>query len=109
MMSIDKDSQVSENLTCPNTSTKTISNEDSKDNGCDGEPPSQCKFQIPILGKFSIYEKFPRSYSGVSIGCEDSEDNRCDIEPQTHGEFQVLILGNFSISEKFPTSTVMHL
>ncbi len=62
MMSIDNDSQVSGNLICLNTSMKTILNEDSKDNGCDGEPPSQCKFQIPILGNFSIYEKFPRSY-----------------------------------------------
>jgi hypothetical protein len=60
-MSVDTDSLVSENLTCLNTSTRKISKEDTKDNGCDGEPPSQCKFRIPICGKFSIYEKFPRS------------------------------------------------
>ncbi len=34
MMSIDNDSLVSKNLTCPNTSMRKISNEDSKDNIC---------------------------------------------------------------------------
>ncbi len=75
-MFVDTDSLVSENLTCSNTSTRKISKEDTKDNWCDGEPPSQCKFQIPIFGNYSIYEKIPRSYSSVSIDCEDSEDNK---------------------------------
>ncbi len=86
-MSVDTDSKVSENLTCSNTSTRKISKDNTKDNGCDDEPPSQCKFQIPIFGKFSIYENFPRSYSYVSIDCDDSEDNGCDIEPLIHGDF----------------------
>jgi hypothetical protein len=81
MMSIDNDSLVSENLTCANTSARKISNEDSKDNLYDGEPPSQCKFQIPIFGNFSIYEKFQRSYSHVSISCEDSEDMGVAMNP----------------------------
>ncbi len=51
-MSVDTDSLVSENLTCSNISMRKISKEDTKGNGCDGEPPSQCKFQIPIFWKF---------------------------------------------------------
>jgi hypothetical protein len=86
-MSVDTDCLVSEKLTCSNTSTRKISKEDTKDNGCDGEPPSQCKFQIPIFENFSIYEKFPRSYSYVFIDCDDSEDNGCDVEPLIHGEY----------------------
>jgi hypothetical protein len=73
-MFVDIDSLVSDNLTCSNTSTRKIAKEDTKDNGCDSEPPSQCKFQISIFGIFSIYEKFPGSCSYVSIGCDDSED-----------------------------------
>jgi hypothetical protein len=86
-ISVDTDSLVSENLTCLNTSTRKISKEDTKDNEFEGEHPSQGKFQIPIFGKFSIYDKFPRSYSYVSIDCDDSEDNGCDIEILIHGEF----------------------
>jgi hypothetical protein len=86
-MSVDTDNLVSDNLTCLNTSTRKITKEDTKDNGCDGEPPSQCKFQIPIFGKFSIYEKFPISYSYVPIDCDDSEDNGCNGELQMYGEF----------------------
>jgi hypothetical protein len=86
-MSVNTDSLVSENLTCLNTRTRKISKEDTKDNGCDGEPPSQCKFQIPIFGNLSIHEKFPRSYRYISIDCDDSEDNGCDVEPLIHGEF----------------------
>ncbi len=62
-MSVDTDSLVSENLTCSNTSMKNISKDDTKDNGCDGKPPFLCMFQISIIGNFSIYEKFPGSYS----------------------------------------------
>jgi hypothetical protein len=86
-MFVDTDSLVSDNLTCLNTSTRKISKEDTKDNGCVSEPPSRCKFQISIFGNFSIYEKNPGFYSYVSIGCDDSEDNGCDIEPLIHGEF----------------------
>ncbi len=86
-MFVDTENLVSDNLTCLNTSTRKISKEDTKDNGCDSEPPSQCKFQISIFGKFSIYEKFPGLYIYVSIGCDDSEDNGCDVEPLIHGEF----------------------
>jgi hypothetical protein len=86
-MFVDTDSLVLDNLTCLNTSTRKISKEDTKDNGCDSKPPSQCKFQISIFGNFSIYEKFPGYYSYVSIGCDDSEDNGCDVEPLIHGEF----------------------
>ncbi len=95
---------MSENLTCSNTSTRKISKDDTKDNGCDGKPPFLCKFQISIFGNFSIYEKFPGSYSYVSIGFGDSEDNGCDVEPLIHGEFYSPILGNLSIYEKFPRS-----
>jgi hypothetical protein len=56
-MFVDTDSLVSDNLTCLNTSTRKISKEDTKDNGCDSEPPSQCTFQVPIFGYFSIYKK----------------------------------------------------
>jgi hypothetical protein len=62
-MSVDTDSLVSENLTCSNTSTMKISKDDNKDNGCEGKPRFLCKFQISIFGKFSIYKKFPGSYS----------------------------------------------
>ena len=55
-MFVDTDSLVSDNLTCSNTSTRKISKEDTKDNGCDSEPPSQCTFQNPIFGYFSIYK-----------------------------------------------------
>jgi hypothetical protein len=86
-MSVDTDSLVSENLTCLNTSTRKISKDNTNDNGCDSKPPFLCKCQISTFGNFSIYEKFPGSYSYISIGCDDSEDNRCDIEPLIHGEF----------------------
>jgi hypothetical protein len=86
-MSVDTDSLVSENLTYSNTSTRKISKDDTKDNGCDSIIPFLCKCQISIFGNFSIYEKFPGYYSYVSIGCDDSEDNGCDVEPLIHGEF----------------------
>ncbi len=62
-MSVDTDCLVSENLTCFNTSMRTISKDNTKDNGCDGKPPFLRKFQISIFGNFSIYEKFSGSYS----------------------------------------------
>jgi hypothetical protein len=62
-MSVDTDSLVSEKLTCSNTIGRKISKDDTKDNGCDGKPPFLRKLQISIFEKFSIYEKFPGSYS----------------------------------------------
>ncbi len=85
-MFVDTDSLVSDNLTCSNTSTRKISKEDTTDNGCDSEPPSQCKFQISIFGNFPIMKNF-LDPTVTYLCCDDSEDNGCDIEPLIHGEF----------------------
>ncbi len=47
----------------------SIDCDDSEDNGFDVEPLIHGEFKGPILGKSSIYTKYPRSYWYASIGC----------------------------------------